>query len=96
MQIHEIKHAAEELRDNKKLDFYKGKLINHSPSYQEVKAYKAQYAYSPLTMPKRVYSMSDIRIGYVAGLIDEYGNARYPYVLNYYNKNKRALENAGG
>jgi hypothetical protein len=95
LHIHEIKHTALSLASDKGLQFKDDFLIATSPYgiKDEIAGYKAQYAYSPSSLPASVSNGSGIDIKYIANLKKSDGTPVYPAISTYLKRRQKRIEN---
>jgi RHS repeat-associated protein len=82
LHVHEIKHVSQSL-DKGKLEFSAEKLLKPSTltgEVDEIKAYQAQYSFSPSSLPKYAGSIGDINRQWVGTITNGDGKPIYPAI----------------
>jgi len=100
LYIHEIDHVAKSLRSNNGLQFSDEGLLmpSLSPSSgrnDEIAAYRAQYAFSPWSLPSKAGSINDINLEWVATLRNSSGQVAYPAINQIWVNYQISLRKAG-
>lgn len=89
--IHEIRHISLWLQTGRSLKFNKDNLlmaIIPNGSYDELRAYRAQYAFLPNSLPRPLpTNIEDVSIAFVAKIRREDGTLAYPLIYQIWANN---------
>jgi len=93
LHIHEIKHVSLSLSSEDGLQFNSKNFLKPALSsngiLDEIAGYKAQYGFSPSSLPGSVSSGSGINLQYLAGLTKEDGSPVYPALFQRYQNGQK-------
>lgn len=97
LYVHEIKHVSLSLSSKAGLVFSQNGYLKPTSNLgltDEIEGYKAQYGYSPSSIPGYSGTYSGINAGFIANIKDSSGNPVYPAINDAYNRHQKALRKA--